>query len=509
MLITIGLLLLSCERQFWDDHYGSTNESSNDSLLNVIRSEPRYSTFLSKLEENKLDTLFGLDEIYTLFIPTNQAFENAPDSIEITGELLSYLITSNIILTQSIGDDRKLQMLSKKYAVLEDIDGQYYFDGISIDYSSPLYADGKIYEISELATPLLNIYEYIASYSSTLKKYIDSTDSIYFDIDLSTPIGFDADGNTVYDSVFSVLNLFEANYFEISQEFRENTGTFLLFTQEQYEEALNEMASKLGGEMNSFEDIPEEWQNEIFFPLYIRKSMFAGSLVYDDLTQGRLQSITGDSVDVDYLDIDPLSRNVCSNGITFLNTNLSVPDSLFIGESVIEGEDLLESIGSNTWSWDADKVSYTLSSSAVPSVSTSSDASGGELLVINFGQNFSGTFKLEFSFKNIFPMQYRFEWRGTSRPSGNYAVYANDELLEYGDKWGNVYTEFDSYKLRSDVYSVTNEYFRVDNGYNTRDYYINNQDEFGEITIRFEYLDSGSSSTNGFNLDYVKLIPVI
>lgn len=503
ILTAIGLFMSSCQ-EYWDDHYSDPEPTVNTSLLEALRENPRYSSFVSILEATKMDTIFGNGKLYTLFIPSNDAFDDLADSIQLTKQMLSYLITPNVFIIQNVKSQRNLQMLIGKYALLENRNDQYTFDGIPILYSSPQYLDGKFYELSEVALNRLSLYEYIAAYSATMKAYIDSKDSVFFDLSLSTPIGIDESGNTLYDSVFSVINTFEQRYFEISEEFRDKSATMLLFTQEQYEQALTEMATNIGGSFVDYNDIPLQWQNEVFLPLFISKSMFPGNLVYSDLEKGRLQGITGDSVDIDLINIDPDSRNICSNGITFLYSNLSIPDSLYTSEAIIEGEDLLVSVGANNWSWNED-VTVT-GTSVAPTITTSSNASNNELLVVDLGQNYKGTFTMEFEIKNLFPVRYRLEWRATSRPAGNFAVYANDVLLGYASKWGTVITEFDLSTMKSDQYSVTKKYIRPVNGYNIRDYYIDNHTEFGSIKLRFEYLGSGSTTANGFNLDYIKLI---
>jgi hypothetical protein len=46
-------------------------------------------------------------------------------------------------------------------------------------------------------------------------------------------------------------------------------------------------------------------------------------------------------------------------------------------------------------------------------------------------------------------------------------------------------------------------------GFNRKDFWVENLTEFGDVTIRFEYLGPGSQENNGLNIDYVKLIPAI
>ena len=96
-------------------------------------------------------------------------------------------------------------------------------------------------------------------------------------------------------------------------------------------------------------------------------------------------------------------------------------------------------------------------------------------------------------------MKYRMEWRGNFRPSGMFALYVNDERIG----------EFDSFRFNKSIISVTGERFISDNGINTKDFWLENINEYGDVRIRFEYLGSGGQTSNGLNIDYIKLIPVI
>jgi hypothetical protein len=105
-------------------------------------------------------------------------------------------------------------------------------------------------------------------------------------------------------------------------------------------------------------------------------------------------------------------------------------------------------------------------------------------------------------------MRYRLEWGASYRPSGLYSVYVNDQLLERKDRFGRTITEFDTYNLRQPVLSVDGvTRFLPSDNFNKVDYYVENVTDFGEVNIRFEYMDPGSASENGFNIDFVALVP--
>ena len=331
-----------------------------------------------------------------------------------------------------------------------------------VQYTSPLYLDGKYYELTRAASPLPNLYEYTDQYSEFIRIYIDSRDSVFLDLELSTPIGFDANGNTVYDSVFGEVNLFEQEYFPVSEEFRDKNATFILFTQEQYSAALDVMASEIG--VSGGSEIAQKWQLEVLMPQLMKSALFNGMLEYSDLMAGRLESITGDSVNVDYENIDPNSKYICSNGLTYLFNDFSIDNSIYLGGVKVEGESLIDTLGAGSWTWDDEVV---VSGARVSPLGVESVfASNGSSLNAPLSRAYTGNFSVQFTIRNVLPMRYRFIWSANFRPSGLFAIYINNEKIG----------EFDSFKFRSTIQSVTGEYFRPNEGFNRKDFWVEESD---------------------------------
>lgn len=505
VMLLIAMVIVQACNPTWQDHYESSEDYIHVTLWDAINQNPDYSKFASYLVKFGLDSLLRGEQVNTVIITTNNAFEKIKDTAMITESLMKYHILQTIFIDRSIQDWRRMLTSSGKYVLIEAAGNGYYFDGIPLQFNSPLYLNGKYYEIPELAVPKPNLYEFTSMHSPVLKEYIDSKDSVYLDRSRSTPIGFDEDGNTLYDSIFGKVNLFEKEFFPVGKELRDENATLILFTQEQYDLALDEVAGKMGGSFLNRDDIPDSWQNKVLLPAVTRNAMFDGILSYNDLLLGRIKSSTGDTVIVEAEKIDPESRAICSNGVAFLYNDFSVPDDLFRGVSIIEGEDMIDSLGVSKFAW---KKEVMVSGEVVePEMSYASDASGGALVNISFGRDFNGEYSLSFTFSDLFPMRYRLEWRANARPSGLFAVYVNDQVLEFNDKFGNTFQQFDSYELINTVISVTGERFLPENGFNMRDYWVDHHTTYGDVTIRFEYVGQGNSSTNGLNIDYVKLIP--
>jgi len=490
----VMLIVFSCVKERWEEHYNNNEEKVNRELWDVVKEEPRYTKFVEYVEEHQLDTLFDLELSFTLFIPDNDAFVSITDTAGPIDKTIANHISRTVFLTRNVDVTRKLQTLNGKFAVVERTASGFTFEGHHIEYSSPLYLDGVYYEIKEIAYPKPNLYEYTALFSSVIKKYIDDNDSLYLDKSLSTPVGFDEYGNTIYDSIFGVVNTFERDFFPVSMEFRDKSATFLLFTQGQYDAALDEMALQLGPGFDNPDDIPIQWQFKVLMPDIVKRSLFDNSLSYTEL-KNIMVSVTGDTVEINLSNINEYSKYHCSNGIVYNYTDFSVPRELYQGEIRIEGEELVDSIGSGRFAW-KDFVTVT-GYTVEPERKLSSFASEELVVNVQLPRNYTGDYTVSFPFENILPMKYRLVWRANHRPSGTYAIYVND--LKIG--------EYDNYNLRSSVLSVTGERFLPEGGYNRKDWWVENITEFGSVIIRFEYLNSGISSTDGFNIDYIALIP--
>ena len=356
-LLLFFILVISGQgcRDSWEEHFLPA-EVQVKPIWEAIQEEPRFSVFVEEIKNLSLDTIFSNGITYTLFIPGNEALRQALDTSTSPEQLLLYHISPTLFMSRNVTQNRRLQTLLGKFALLSAGENAFLYDDAAVITSSPLFLDGKYYEIESPAIPRPNLYEFTALYSPYLKEYIDSRDSIYLDLELSTPVGFNEYGNTVYDSVIGVVNLFEQEYFPISKEYRNKNATFVLFTQEQYESALGQVASDLqlpGGNSNA---VPEEWQSEVLMPQLLKNAMFKGMLEYQDFMVGEIPSITGDTVKVDYLNINPDSKYLCSNGLAYLYSEFMIPDSLYLGETKIEGESLIDTLGFQRWTWKDDII---------------------------------------------------------------------------------------------------------------------------------------------------------
>ena len=294
MSFILFFVVTSCTKE-WDNHFEIKEETVNGSMWDDIKTEPRYSLFTGYMQKYGMDTLFEGNMPHTLFVVPDSTLKAVPDTGSYIPKMLAFHISPTVFLSRNVNSYKKLLTQSGKYAAIQALDGTYLYDGVSIEKESPLYLDGKYYELSDPAIPKPNLYEYTELYSSIIKDYIDLQDSVYLDLEASKPIGFDESGNTIYDSVTSSVNLFEKYYFPVNTEFRSTTASFILFTQDQYIAALDEMAGILGGNFQTHEDIPLYWQYDVLLPEMMKIGLFDNELEYYDLQRDTLKSVTGDT----------------------------------------------------------------------------------------------------------------------------------------------------------------------------------------------------------------------
>jgi uncharacterized surface protein with fasciclin (FAS1) repeats len=495
LLFTTIFIFFGCQEN-WDEYYNNHEPNVDQNMWEQISNDPRFSMFVKYAVDAGVDSFFQNGNAITVFIPDNEAFVNfSNDTIEME-ILMKYHIIQTVVNIRNIGETRKMETSGGKYALLENNDQNSYIDGVNITYSSPLYLNGRYYIINEVLFPKPTLYEYISAINPVLKNYIDEFDSVFLNINESTPIGYNESGNTIYDSVFSHINIFDSLYFPIQNEFRNRAATMIIFDNEQYNNALTEMALNLGDGFNSYEDIPKKWQYNVLLPELIDKRIFGEPLHYNDFELGYLKNISGDTVYMNAGNIDPESRFVCSNGISFKYNDFYVADSLYKGELKVQGESLIELIGAGVFGF-KEGVKIT-GSNEPPSKEFAGSADNDSLINLELGIRYTDDMMLEFFIPDVLPQRYRLVWSANFRPSGVFEVYVNDELMG----------QIDLFNLRKTQVSVTGEFFVPVEGINKIDFWVENINTYGNVKIGLKYIDSGLGNFNGLSIDYISLVPM-
>jgi len=327
----------------------------------------------------------------------------------------------------------------------------------------------------------------------------------------SRPIGFDAAGNTVFDTVSIKANLFELAYFPVSKEFRKWTATIVYPKLATYNIGLDAMAQKLGGTFTDHASVPYQWQKEILIPYLLKHGTFLNMLEKSEFKVGtginksrrfNMVNIQGDSILVNYT---PGEQYLCSNGYYYDYTTFVIPDSLFSGVGKFEGESLARKVGSK-YVW-RDSVKVTCNSpipfDVVNSYIGANDSiSNDSICTVKFPKGYTGTFILDFKARNMFPSNYRMVVYTFMDIGGQWNIYVNGTLVKYFDY-------YDYVKTRGIINSVVPGLkFAPYGRYNKFDCNVNNIiTSYGKPSIRFEYVGPGLAPANGLVIDVIKFIP--
>jgi hypothetical protein len=502
LLSFIPFIFIGCEKR-WDDYYNSYPDTVDKEMLGEMKNDSRISKFIELLEASPLDSIFQSDISYTLFIPTNEVLNTYLEQNSISNNYLGYHIVSHFIQSGNIQGKRVVQSISEKYLQFERLGETVWIEGVKISFESPLYLDGKYFILDEPIEPKPNLYEYFKISNPVLSDYIDTRDSIVLDRELSTPIGFDENGNTVYDTVANIVNVFELKYFPVKQEFRELSGTIVFPKTEDYNEALNVVADNLGNTVNDYRDIPIKWQYEVLMPHLFRQGIFLNRIEPEEFVwksetdTAKLLNILGDSVVINYT---PIEKTVLSNGYAYNYLNFTIPDSLYFGKARMEAERLLKETGINRFAWN-DSVKVQSDISVQPQRIFLTSASRDSVLRVNFPKGYSGKYSVEFKGPNLFPRRYVMVVETHMDYGGIYDIYINNELVKTFDY-------YDFVRNRGLMLSVTGARYFPRGRYNKFDMYVDNVTSYDAVNIRFEYKGPGLVPNNGLLLDYIEFQPV-
>jgi hypothetical protein len=500
--IVFALLLVGCNKDF-DEHYNTTVPTSNVNVWDALQKDQDLSSFVSYLKEYRYDTLFSTNNTYTVFAPDNEAFTEFLSSHQVNKALLDYHISTFFIQSGALPDKRKVQTLAEKFALFVKDPLGVFMDDIPLEFESPLYKNGKYFKMNKVALPKPNLYEYISATNPVLKRYIDSQDSIIVDKELSRPIGFDENGNTIYDTVAIIYNEFEEEFFKVKEEYRYQTATIVFPKEENYNDALTEMAVSMNCGYTDYNDIPIKWQDEILIPYLLEHGIFENMvepeefLVETSPDTVRMKNILGDSIVIDYV---PAEKTICSNGYAYNYQDFQVPDTLYASPTVMEGELLTRSAGGDHYFWNED-VTVVNDVAYPPAQEFITGASNDSILKVNFTKGYNKRFSVEFNVDNLFPRKYLMVFRTNINVGGIYDIYVNDVLVKTFD--------YKAYQARPThvIYSVTGKLYIPQGNFSKFDCWLENLTEYGKAKIKLVYTGPSTVQYNGLVLDYIQFIP--
>lgn len=146
-----------------DTALGSDQGSPNNSIVEVLANDGRFETFVSLLEQAGLmDTLNNVNERYTVFAPTDAAFEAVDaelldewlaDSDELNTIFSYHIIGDRLTIDQIANDDFLPTLEGRAIVVRTDENIQVYLNGRPITDANVLASNGIIHVVDEVVLP--------------------------------------------------------------------------------------------------------------------------------------------------------------------------------------------------------------------------------------------------------------------------------------------------------------------------------------------------------------------
>lgn len=318
----------SCEDQ-WDKHYeGEDTETGSQTDLKImdwLKTEAEYSKFCALMEETGIATDLNKDQVLTCWAVRN---DNMPDLSGKTDvekkQIAQHHINFIALYTSKLSDGKLIKTLAGKNIYVTTEGTRFLLDGQEI-ISSQMCANGVVHEIASMLVPRINIYEYIERAGSEYSIFRDSlfiNNDTVFRPDLSFPIGVDETGNTVYDSVFRIENI----YMNAGDYREENTNlTLFLPSNTVIQNTLQEITDLY---RNVYNSSLTQRDSTMIFRWILRSVIFEGKIT-DYHESQKLESLYKTEWRTDIQQVEETPETL-SNGLIYRLTYLHIPNYLLL-----------------------------------------------------------------------------------------------------------------------------------------------------------------------------------
>lgn len=237
------LIVFGCKDEAWDDHYEAVDSRLESNILTVLSQDPEFATFLNYIYQTGYNEQLETTQAFTVWAPTNDAFNLVPSNILNNPDLLKELIGNHISLfsyNASNQEEVLVKMFNNKYVEFLNTTGGSTFGGVNVVESDILASNGIVHSISSVLEVNPNIWGYLNENSDqfpTLMTFLEQFNETAFDEENSVEIGTNTLGQTVYDSIFSTTNSYFKTIGDLSLE--ESRYTFIGLTEDIYTDAFD------------------------------------------------------------------------------------------------------------------------------------------------------------------------------------------------------------------------------------------------------------------------------
>ncbi len=357
ILVLLAMVSIACNNN-WEDHYAEDNyDVPAYNIYEYLKSNSELSTFVKMIDLNGYDQLLKSAQTYTVWAPTNEALSEIDlEDSELITQIVQTHVSRNRYTTSGV-DLVDINVLSGKNVSFGIEADRYSFGKVPLAESNINTNNGLVHIIENYVPYQKNIWEFIHSDDNidSLSNYLLENTKSTFSFELSPEIGYNEDGEPIYDSVFIQENeiLSQLGAFDIE----DSTYTVIIPTDTAWREAYGRISSYyvfpdiLGGAMR---------QNEKT-KFNIIKDFAYRELVEDPSDYSELTSTSnGIYEDPEYL-FDGASYYELSNGAAYLTDKMPFMDTLsWFKEIRIEAEQELnrENTNSNVYTRSSEGTNF-------------------------------------------------------------------------------------------------------------------------------------------------------
>lgn len=352
--------LWACDDK-WDEYYSTSSSPAGSvdtattvvdcSVIEFFQTHDEYAEFYKLLQDVGAMSSLEADQELTIWAVDNDAVAAARaeassgEVLELDTTRMLYHVNYLAFNRNQIKNGARLKTLNGIYIQMTvDEQGDIYANDSKVVKSYRL-SNGVVHIIDHLMQARLNLYAYIEQLSDEYSFYRDSIilkESVeQFSPEMSTPIGVDMTGNTLYDSVFVIYNpLFDT--VQINSEFQQYT-CFVPSNEviQNCYSKLNETCQSIGraaADPAIYPEYPYLGAKEISMAneWIKRATIFNGTLSAADATADDIYSAynkqwkntdrNGNAVQV----IDAENPMELSNGRAYMIENLKIPNNVLI-----------------------------------------------------------------------------------------------------------------------------------------------------------------------------------
>ncbi len=331
LIVIAAFIIWGCSDQ-WDDYVKKNEGVAGSDVLETLKSNSEYSTFVSLLTEAGIDEEISSSKIYSIWAPTNTALSTYSSLIPVDAAkkksfLLNHISYERITYDDNTGNAR-IKMASGKNATV-NYSERTINDIVIADSEDMVVSNGVIHTLDTPIMLLSSIWDFVKDLDYEQINYMNYLTYQKFVADSATQIGIDSEtGKAVYDTASGMV---DANvYLDLVADLSCEDSTYTFFVIDD---------ASFSAENDKFKKYftkSTETETDSISHLHIVTDLVTTGDIEQSKLNGSLESVIGNPIPVSSGSV--LSSYKASNGMVYFLSSYSLPMSDRIKEIFVEAE---------------------------------------------------------------------------------------------------------------------------------------------------------------------------